>query len=74
MGVEFVVIVEKDTQKRILMPLSNILSIVDCENGDTFFETATLDDCSSTGVCSVVKFDEVMSILANKILVNKENK
>lgn len=66
---DFIIVVEKDTLKRIILPLSKILSIVECDDGDAFFETETLDDCSSTGVYTTVKFADILQMLADKILV-----
>ena len=66
---EFIFVIEKDTEKRVILPISKIVSIVEAENEETFFETKVLDDLSSTGILTTAKFDDIMSMLANKILV-----
>ena len=65
-----ILITEKQTEQRVILPLNKIMSILEIDNGDCFIETAVSDDGASIGTLAKEKFDEIMSILAKKILVN----
>lgn len=61
---------EKETEQRVILPLNLIRCVVELANGDCFIETAVNKDGSSIGTYVKEKFDEIMSILSKKILVN----
>ena len=68
--VDCILIKEKETEQRVILPLNKILSIIEIDDGDCFIETAISDDGSSIGTFAKEKFDDIMSILSKKILVN----
>lgn len=65
-----ILITEKETEQRVILPLNKIMSILEMDNGECFIETAVRDDGTSIGTIAKEKFDEIMSILSKKILVN----
>ena len=65
-----ILVKEKETEQRVILPLNKINSIVELDNGECFIETAVSEDGSSIGTFVKEKFDEIMSILSKRILVN----
>ncbi len=65
-----ILITEKETEQRVILPLNKIMSIIEIDDGDCFIETAVSDNGSSIGTFAKETFEEIMSILSKKILVN----
>lgn len=63
-----ILITEKETEQRVILPLNKIMSIIEIDDGDCFIETAVSDNGSSIGTFAKETFEEIMSILSKKIL------
>lgn len=60
----------KETGQRVILPLNKINSILELENGECFIETGLDSDGCAVGLYVNETFEEIMSILSQKILVN----
>lgn len=67
---EFIFVNLKETGQRVILPLNKINSILELENGECFIETAIDSKGCSVGMFVNETFEEIMSILSQKILVN----
>lgn len=61
---------EKETEQRVILPLNRILSVLETDTGECFIETSVTENGESVGILAKDKFDYIMSILSKKILVN----
>ena len=67
---EFIIVTDKETGQRVILPLNKFLSILEVDNGNCFIETSINNEGTSTGIVTEESFEEIMSILSQKILVN----
>ena len=66
----FLILTEKETRLRVLVNISQITSIVECEDDSAFIETAVEDEEYSRGFYTKERFDDIFDILSDQIKIN----
>ncbi len=64
------ILTEKDTGLRVIISISKISSIVECEDGTAFVEQTVEDEEFSRGFYTQQTFDDIFNILSDKIKIN----